>query len=350
VIATGTTCLALACSSLARDPSSEPADSGNEAGRDAPASDAGPGHAGDLLDASTDVANAGNPFDAGPLPPEPIVWGFPTDVPVHGDFDADGRPDLAVYRVSFGNAWWAIVQSKNTQRMENRWGFDGDVPVPADFEGDGRTKCAIFRRSEANWYVASGPIESFGKPFKWGTPEDTPTPFDVDGDKKADYGVFSKSTGTYTFRRSTDGTTLAFSLVAPADGASGRRYPVRVDFDGDHIDDPAIYIGGIGVWTYRESSTGATRTMQFGLNDDVPLSADFDGDGRSDTAVYRPSTSEWLAILSRSSTELKVQFGTTGDKPMPGDYDHDGRTDIVVWRPSDSTWRSKSVTLIGPHS
>ncbi len=53
-------------------------------------------------------------------------WGNSTDVPVPGDYDGDGKTDLAIWRPASG-MWWIFKSTGGTLSLQ--WGTVGDVPV-----------------------------------------------------------------------------------------------------------------------------------------------------------------------------------------------------------------------------
>ncbi len=75
--------------------------------------------------------------------------------PTTGDYDGDGRTDVAVFRPSTG-AWF--VQGGASVNF----GTNGDIPVPGDYNGDGRTDVAVFRPSTGAWFVQGGASVNFG--------------------------------------------------------------------------------------------------------------------------------------------------------------------------------------------
>ena len=129
-------------------------------------------------------------------------WGLRGDIPVNGDFDGDGRPDLAVFRP--GECNWYIRFSSNNFSYATwtsyQWGQPGDIPMPADFDGDGKTDLVVYRPSNATWFVRYS-SKGFGydgwTSYQWGQPGDQPLNADLDGDGKADLVVYRPSNGTW---------------------------------------------------------------------------------------------------------------------------------------------------------
>ena len=90
-----------------------------------------------------------------------------------GDFDGDGRYDLAVFRASSGDFW--VLGSLNGTAGFVHWGQNGDIPVPADYDRDGTTDYAVFRPSTGEWYVLRSSNGSYFS-LVWGQNGDFPVP------------------------------------------------------------------------------------------------------------------------------------------------------------------------------
>ena len=84
------------------------------------------------------------------------------------------------------------------------WGRGSDWPVPGDYNGDGRADLAVVHANTATgtltWYIRGGTV-AWGR---WGS--DTPAPADYIGDKRTDIAVV---------RLSKNGTTDPAHLVHP---------------------------------------------------------------------------------------------------------------------------------------
>jgi hypothetical protein len=82
---------------------------------------------------------------------------------------------MAVYRPSTG-AWIATNSStKLPTYFTNVWGASTDTPVPGDFDGDGKADLAVFRPSTGTWYIlkSSTGFTSWLAPT-WGAATDIP--------------------------------------------------------------------------------------------------------------------------------------------------------------------------------
>jgi hypothetical protein len=131
-------------------------------------------------------------------------WGLSGDVPVPADYDGDRRPDLAVFRPSTG-VWYILKSTRNYLWQQEggytayQWGTVGDISVPGDYDGDGRADLAVFRPSTRVWYIKKSTVNYSGyMTYAWGTSGDIPVPADFDGDGRSDIAVW-RATGSLRF-------------------------------------------------------------------------------------------------------------------------------------------------------
>lgn len=80
---------------------------------------------------------------------EDVSYGFPTDIPVMGDWNGDGRADIGTLRRSPGiNAWLLNGIGLHGSYREIRYGLPHDLPIVADWNGDNRTDIGVYRSTQ----------------------------------------------------------------------------------------------------------------------------------------------------------------------------------------------------------
>src|SRR6476620_10195223 len=99
-----------------------------------------------------------------------MQWGGGGDLPVPGDYDADGWTDLAVFRPS--TATWYVLSLRTGATTGVPFGVPTDVPVPGDYDGDRRTDIAVFRPSNGTWYLWL--VAGITTGVQWGGAGDVP--------------------------------------------------------------------------------------------------------------------------------------------------------------------------------
>ncbi len=246
---------------------------------------------------------------AGPTPAvagTSTKWGVPGDIDVMGDYDGDGKADIAVWRPSTG-AWFIIQSLTNTVRV-TVWGTAGDIPMPGDVDGDQKDDLVIYRPNAGAWFAlkSGGGIDAVG----WGIATDQPLLADFDGDGKLDYTIYRASNGVWYIRKSAGGTTII-------GWGTGTDIPVAGDWDGDHKADQGVFRPGTGQWLINRS-TGGVLAATWGVAGDIPISGDQDGDQRSDFTIFR--NGNWFTRFAAGGTKV-VGWGIAGDKPtgrVPG--------------------------------
>lgn len=84
---------------------------------------------------------------------EYVSWGRNTDLIVPGDYDGDGKFDFMVSRTETlggnpGRSYYLLTRTGGgTGVSPIRWGVAGDTRTPGDFDGDGKTDVAVWRAS-----------------------------------------------------------------------------------------------------------------------------------------------------------------------------------------------------------
>ncbi len=241
---------------------------------------------------------------------------------VEGDFDGDGKADLALFRRAAGI--WDLVFSRGGQ-WALPWGWHAVVAAPADYDGDGVVDVAVYHPAGGTWCIFQSTGGSRTESFGWSAT--IPLPGDYDGDGRADLAVFHQAAARWYFRYSRGGpdASVGFGWSAVI--------PVPADYDGDGVLDLAVYHPAGGRWYYCESASGDVVEAAWSRAAAVPVPADYDGDGAADLAVFDRKTATWHIRYSGGG-DRTAAFGWAAVLPIPADYDGDGKADLAVYHPA----------------
>jgi hypothetical protein len=148
-------------------------------------------------------------------------WGQNGDFPAPGDYDGDGSADFVVQRsVGFAGqgAFWMnyAAVAPGTLSRYVQFGTATDIIVPGDYNGDGKTDLAITRGSAGSilWFIEPSDALGTFTQTNWGlSASDFRTQGDYDGDGTTDIAVWRPNadpTQNYFFvRRSSNGNFFA---------------------------------------------------------------------------------------------------------------------------------------------
>ena len=106
-----------------------------------------------------------------------VQWGLSNDLVVPGDYDGDGKTDIAVVRegsTPTSNLVWYALKSSDGGLIAAAFGLTGtDLNAQGDYDGDGKTDLAIWRNSDGKFYVLRS-TDLGMTVVNWGLPNDFP--------------------------------------------------------------------------------------------------------------------------------------------------------------------------------
>ncbi len=258
-------------------------------------------------------------------------FGMVGGIPLAGDFDGDGRDEVAV----FMDGYWMIDVNRTGAWDETdllaKLGDSEDRPVVGDWDGDGKDDIGIYGPM---WERDPEAIER-----EPGLPNPDNDPFTKPKNVPPMVG-HDATNGARILKLTSHGQQRADVVDHVFGIDDGEKVPVTGDWNGNGIRSIGTFEGGLwrmdvngdGQFDHRDGSA------RFGQAGDIPLVGDFDGDGVEQIAVYRNGT--WL-IDSNGNRELDAtdktfQMGGAGDKPVVGDWDGDGVDEPALYTDGQS--------------
>lgn len=277
---------------------------------------------------SSKTGRKGTPF---------VPWGFwwqgmysQLHTIVSGDYDGDGKTDLAV--VDKANGLWYIISSKTGQFLKNAkgeqiWGWkynnmnSSSIPLSGDYDGDGKADIGFVNPSTGKWYIKAS---STGKDFVFGTEtfngwqwnnmnsSHIPVEGDFDGDGKTNLAIYNKNNGAWSIISSQSQDFLRYHYHSNWTDYrffgsytwGGSIYkPVVGNYDNDGKDDLSLVCPSQKIWIYKDwdekdhniNFPEMTNNSQF-------LTGDYDGDGKSDEVVFNKSNRKFYIHSSLKNT------------------------------------------------
>jgi len=280
------------------------------------------------------------------------------------DFDGDGRTDLTLYRGQFG--YPGFLTSKSTGGIrEVNWGGAGFIPIHGDFDNDGRSDYALLEdtgvATHAYWYHSSDDSLHYTTfPFSGGRPAVE----DYNGDGNEQIALYNISTGQWHI---TNGGGAPLTDIEVRSWGLPGDLSVPADYDGDGKAELAVFRPSSGNWIYLQTSDGQYRQVQWGIGqyEDVPMPGDYDNDGKADFAVFRYGSQRksspnsrlrnydfgsggWyvktsvsdqiLSFWGTPGTNNEAHVPVNGDTPVLGDVNGDGTLDVMMFRRHTGQW------------
>lgn len=257
-----------------------------------------------------------------------------------GDFNGDGKPDLATPTTFEGIA---VLLGNGDGTFQTATYWFGDYPnsvVIADFNGDGKADLAFGDSDDGVVTLLGNGDGTFTQSFKYAAPSDpTIAVGDFNGDGKPDL-AFSNQVSGYAgiLLGNGDGTFTAGGLYADGTNLNGWASVAVADFNGDGKADIAVIESGsnlVNVFLGNGDGTlQAPLSFATGTKPICVTAGDFNGDGKPDLAVVNHSSGNVSVLLGNGDgtfqTAVAYTAGSALEYAAVADYNGDGRADLAT--------------------
>jgi len=299
---------------------------------------------------TTTVAPTTAPF-------QPLPAGSISDAIVAGDFNGDGRTDLAVANYGSEDVGILLGNGDGTFQPQVTYpvGTYPDAIVAGDFTGDGRLDLAVanFGSDDVSIFLGNG--DGTFQPqvtYAVGPYPDAIAAGDFTGDGHLDLAVANSNTNSLT---STAGPGSVSVLLGNGNGTfqpqityavgSNPHSIVAGQFDaGGHLDLAVANLGGDTVSVLLGNGDGTFQHQTIytvGSGPDAIATGDFSGDGRLDLAVANFGGETVSVLLGNGDGTFQPQVTyAVGLEPyavVVGNFDSDGHIDLAVANSLDAT-------------
>lgn len=299
-------------------------------------------------------------WGGGPGPAIPI-----TNQCVVGDFNGDGKTDLACYTGSNGS--WNVALSTGTGWQSEFWnGGPSPVALPissdclvGDFNNDGKADIACYTDNGTDWNVALSTGSAWQDALWSGGPQPI-VPIssqcfsgDLNGDHKADIACWTENGNVYSVGLTGSGWISQLWSGGPygPDGFFSVSECLIEDILGNGLAD-MVCGDQLNSWQVSISlgtsfgpfpNTTGAPTLTTPATDQC-LPGDFDGDGKYELACYAGNGS-WDDALP-TGTGWNTQLWSNGpvialpvtNQCFAGDFNGDRKTDLACYSGGSGVW------------
>ncbi len=301
--------------------------------------------------------------------------------PLMGDFNGDALSDLGLHNSETGT--WEICLSDGEEFEAaldwlSDWPNDPDtakdwIPTGGDFNGDGKTDVALYNNTNGKLQVALADDDSFDLPADedektWLTFIDAsydwqPFTGNFNADRFTDFGLYNKDSGQVLVAL---GTGSGFNLSDDKEqnswlkdfGGSKEWILLPGDFNGDSLSDICVFNKTDGIFKVAFSNTSsliaqADNWIENYAKDQDPIISDFNNDGLTDIGYWDSAEGKWYYAASTGNGFVDKgvwlsNFGSSdAETSHTGDYNGDGVTDAAVFNRDDqgiNRWTTQTST------